>query len=94
MRRGRRQSGLRRRTAGEPTPEQVSACLDRLDRIAEDIAATTTYRVRDFRRGAIAFDSSEAQYRVVLMFSMLQKDHGILYNPEKIAGGTLRRRRV
>jgi Transglutaminase-like superfamily len=74
---------------GGPTPRQERECIDRLDHYARTVAQYTAQRMPDFEKVAERYEHSEAKFRVVLMVSMLQKVHGVRYNPAKIAPDTI-----
>ena len=74
---------------GGPTPLQERDCVDHLDHYARTVADYTNRRLPDFEKCAKDYDYSEAKFRVVLMVSMLQKTHGVRYNPAKIAADTI-----
>jgi hypothetical protein len=71
---------------GLPGWEEIdaSSCLETLDRGAAEIGAYTESVLDIYRRDPGQYGHSEAYFRVLVMITVLQRDFGVQYNPEKI----------
>ena len=59
-------------------------CLETLDRGAAEIGEYTERVLPLFYRNPERYEHSEAYFRVLVMITVLQRDYGVRYNPEKI----------
>src|SRR5688572_3772754 len=59
-------------------------CLHRLDYFARRVREYTDARIHQFHRKRYAYHNSEGYFRVLAMITVLQRDLGVRYNPEKI----------
>jgi hypothetical protein len=72
--------------AGLPGAESIKPdiCLYILDYWARSVRAFTEPRLRYFRRKRYDYYNSEGYFRILLMVTLLQRDLGLRYNPDKI----------
>jgi hypothetical protein len=71
--------------AGLPGSERidVEGCVRRLDLAARVVAQYTEHYLPDFRKRPQDYQNSEAYYRALALITVLQRDLGIRYNPDK-----------
>jgi hypothetical protein len=62
-----------------------AACLERLDYWALCVRRYTERLLPQFHRKRCDFGNSEAYFRALAMITVLQRDMGLRYNPNKIA---------
>jgi hypothetical protein len=72
---------------GLPGWEQIDTgyCLETLDRWAEAVREYTDRVYPHFQRAPERYENSEAYFRVLVLITVLQRDLGVRYNPEKTA---------
>jgi hypothetical protein len=70
-----------------PGAEQVGhgRCLGRLDEWAGRVRQYTDRVMPQFQRDPSRYNDSEGYFRVLCMVTVLQRDLGLRYNPDKIA---------
>ena len=61
----------------------VEADLAKLDEWAERVRYWTDESLWDFRENPGKFENSEAKFRVLLLISVLQKEFGVRYDPDR-----------
>lgn len=62
----------------------IKACLKRLDAMAASVEFETSRHAYRFREHPEAFRNSEGYFKMLFLFTVLQQDYGIHYNPARI----------
>jgi hypothetical protein len=68
---------------GEPTREVAAECLDRLNHYARCAEHYTKRRMPEFHDQPDKYDHSESIFRVLCMVTLLQRQFGVRYHPDK-----------
>ena len=71
---------------GLPGSEKIDidSCRFKLDFWTRSVESYTQKMLPQFRRKRHQYENSEAYFRVLCLITVLQRDHGVHYNPDKI----------